>query len=381
MTPEYASPEQVRGEPLTTASDIYSLGVLLYELLCGTPPYRLTTGSPVDVATVVCEQEPERPSVRATRGDRTERRAIARGRRRDCGARRPIGWPACWTAISTASCSWPCARSPAAATPPPTCCARTSSAICRGCPCSRIAAAGAIASRSSCAVIASRRRRPQSCSSRSSAGLSAGRGPGTARQPRARSRRAGAGRIERRHHVPAGPVRERRGRRRAGAASSRRSICCSAAPPAPTSSPTSRSVHATAARRHRPDVVAPRPTERRAAAARAGGRDPPRPRRGPARSREQPDPPRLGAPGPQRTLAGDHARRRGARAASRRAAGRPSRGRRGAVRARLAHVRPRAGRLVQAGDGASARHGGRGPAPSDDAAGDRDEPAAAGPPG
>ena len=72
MTPEYASPEQVRGESLTTASDIYSLGVFLYELLCGTPPYRLTTGSPADVVTMVCEQDPERPSVRATRGDRTE---------------------------------------------------------------------------------------------------------------------------------------------------------------------------------------------------------------------------------------------------------------------------------------------------------------------
>ena len=72
MTPEYASPEQVRGESLTTASDIYSLGVLLYGLLCGTPPYRLTTGSPADVVTMVCEQDPERPSVRATRGDRSE---------------------------------------------------------------------------------------------------------------------------------------------------------------------------------------------------------------------------------------------------------------------------------------------------------------------
>ena len=66
MTPEYASPEQVRGESLTTASDIYSLGVLLYELLCGSGPYRLTSGSPVELATAICEQDPEPPSVRRT---------------------------------------------------------------------------------------------------------------------------------------------------------------------------------------------------------------------------------------------------------------------------------------------------------------------------
>lgn len=65
MTPEYASPEQVRGDPLTTASDLYSLGVLLYELLAGSSPYRVTRGTPVEVATAVCEQEPERPSTRA----------------------------------------------------------------------------------------------------------------------------------------------------------------------------------------------------------------------------------------------------------------------------------------------------------------------------
>jgi serine/threonine-protein kinase len=67
MTPEYASPEQVRGESLTTASDVYALGVLLYELLSGSAPYQLTTGSPAEVATAVCEQDPERPSLRASR--------------------------------------------------------------------------------------------------------------------------------------------------------------------------------------------------------------------------------------------------------------------------------------------------------------------------
>ncbi len=59
MTPEYASPEQVRGEAVTTTSDIYSLGVLLYELLTGHRPYRLKNRALHEIARVICEEEPE----------------------------------------------------------------------------------------------------------------------------------------------------------------------------------------------------------------------------------------------------------------------------------------------------------------------------------
>ncbi|HXH06870.1 MAG TPA: serine/threonine-protein kinase, partial [Vicinamibacterales bacterium] len=65
LTPEYASPEHFRGEPIGPASDIYSLGVLLYRLLAGRGPYRATTGAPLELAREICEREPERPSLAA----------------------------------------------------------------------------------------------------------------------------------------------------------------------------------------------------------------------------------------------------------------------------------------------------------------------------
>jgi serine/threonine protein kinase/tetratricopeptide (TPR) repeat protein len=62
MTPEYASPEQVRGERAATASDVYQLGLLLYELLTGHRAYTIATGAPGEFERTVCEQMPTRPS-------------------------------------------------------------------------------------------------------------------------------------------------------------------------------------------------------------------------------------------------------------------------------------------------------------------------------
>ena len=58
FTPEYASPEQVRGERVTTASDVYSAGVLMYLLLAGRPPYALKGLSPLDAMRTICEVDP-----------------------------------------------------------------------------------------------------------------------------------------------------------------------------------------------------------------------------------------------------------------------------------------------------------------------------------
>ena len=69
LTPEYASPEQIRGEPITTASDVYSLGVVLYRLLTGESPYRIETRSPAELARAITDTEPLRPSTVVARSE------------------------------------------------------------------------------------------------------------------------------------------------------------------------------------------------------------------------------------------------------------------------------------------------------------------------
>ena len=65
LTPEYASPEQIRGDKITTASDVYSLGALLYELLSGHRPFRFKIGSAPEMLQLISERQPPAPSTAA----------------------------------------------------------------------------------------------------------------------------------------------------------------------------------------------------------------------------------------------------------------------------------------------------------------------------
>ncbi len=79
LTPQYAAPEQVTGDLTTTATDVYSLGVVLYELLCGHSPYRMATDSLSELERVVCHEIPRAPSAMVMR-DAEHAQAIARAR-------------------------------------------------------------------------------------------------------------------------------------------------------------------------------------------------------------------------------------------------------------------------------------------------------------
>jgi serine/threonine protein kinase/tetratricopeptide (TPR) repeat protein len=80
MTPDHASPEQVRGQTITTSSDVYVLGVLLYKLLCGSSPFFISSVRLSEIERAICEKDPPPPSQLVSRDDSSESRSITETR-------------------------------------------------------------------------------------------------------------------------------------------------------------------------------------------------------------------------------------------------------------------------------------------------------------
>jgi serine/threonine protein kinase/Flp pilus assembly protein TadD len=80
MTPDHASPEQVRGQAITTSSDVYVLGVLLYKLLCGTSPFFISSMRLSEIERAICEKDPLPPSQMVSAEELPESKLIAESR-------------------------------------------------------------------------------------------------------------------------------------------------------------------------------------------------------------------------------------------------------------------------------------------------------------